>query len=650
MVSFNKSFILTVALAASVSALVIPRSTQENVNEDPCTVLSSLNPSEVTLDHVANCYLAIPFDSEREGSFLKDLAILYDNFYVYKDLALTTPGAPFSIPSVDILADFDEIAKREYESAYDFHHDLRLAVARLHDAHSTYIVDCFRTYTFVQPIALYAPVVDGVQSIRVFSSDTEKDLSDCEVILIDGEKPDVHLQNWADKYTAFSKDPGVRLNFALATTIFDAKTGAFQPDLGIFQSRDFLPDKPSIEYQLLCPAENDEDSPSSLTVTAEYAVVGPTDGVQFKDVASFLESCAQPLFDEEIPPEEDMIEAAIRQPHLPHVDQQQKRVQIARRADSPPAPEFEHADNVVHTELCGFYQMKEDPSVGIVHISSMDVGSKNYGPFIEGLELLASKGVTNLIIDLTNNGGGLVQFASDVVAMFFNTPSVVQGSHAGDLRESAGVLQIGKADSANTTAETHYEPAGFVSAADGAPLTGEELYGESVQYTRGERSSDYTPLVRLNWNNNLNDTTYPWSEDAAKIKILTDGRCGSACGMLTDHFVTRHGVEVYAVGGYLGQPLSMFSFAGASVLSWKEISQFHMQLNIEAPMLVQAFAGTFNIPWFEVYSNGDSIPLDYSNDRYHPTYRLDFTPDNMRNRDSLWKTVAEQAWGKVTPQ
>ncbi|KAF9150415.1 hypothetical protein DFQ26_001603, partial [Actinomortierella ambigua] len=232
MVSFNKSFILTVALAASVSALVIPRSTQENVNEDPCTVLSSLNPSEVTLDHVANCYLAIPFDNEREGSFLENLAILYDNFFVYKDLALTTPGAPFSIPSVDILADFDEIAKRQYESAYDFHHDVRLAVARLHDAHSTYVV------------------VDGVQSIRVFASDTEKDLSDCEVILIDGEKPDVYLQEWADKYTAFSKDPGVRLNFALATTIFDANTGAFQPDLGIFQSRDFLPDKPSIEYQL----------------------------------------------------------------------------------------------------------------------------------------------------------------------------------------------------------------------------------------------------------------------------------------------------------------------------------------------------------------------------------------------------------------
>ncbi|KAG0256540.1 hypothetical protein DFQ27_005681 [Actinomortierella ambigua] len=650
MVSFNKSFILTVALAASVSALVIPHSTQENVKEDPCTVLSSLGPSDIELDHVVNCYRAIPFDSKREGSFLENLAILYDNFYVYKDLALTTPGAPFSIPSVDILADFNAIAKHGYESAYDFHHDLRLAVSRLHDAHSTYIVDCFRTYSFKQPIALYAPVVDGVQSIRVFSSETEEDLRDCEVVLIDGEKPDVYLQNWADKYTAFSKDSGVRLNFALATTIFDAKTGAFQPELGLFHSRDFLPDKPSIEYQLLCAAKNNEGSPSRFNLTGAYTVAGPTDGVEFKDVASFLESCAQPPFDAQTPSEEDIIEAAIGQPHLPHVDQQQKRARIARRADSPPPPEFKHADIVAHTELCGFYQMKEDPSVGIVHISSMMVGSEKYGSFIKGLDLLASKGVTNLIIDLTNNGGGIVQFASDVVAMFFNTPSAVQGSHAGDLRESAGVLRIGKADGANTTVETHYEPTAYVSEANGAPLTGDDIYGKSVQYTRGGRSSNYTPLVRMSWNNNLNDTKFPWSENAAKIKILTDGRCGSACGMLTDHFVTRHGVEVYAVGGHLGRSLSMFSFAGASVLSWKEISQFHMQLNIEAPMLVQAFAGTFNIPWFEVYSNGDSIPLDYSSDRYHATHRVNFTPDNMRNRDSLWKTVAEQAWGKVTPQ
>ncbi|KAF9149074.1 hypothetical protein DFQ26_002099, partial [Actinomortierella ambigua] len=319
----------------------------------------------------------------------------------------------------------------------------------------------------------------------------------------------------------------------------------------------------------------------------------------FKDVASFLESCAQPPLDAQIPPDEDLFEAVTGQPHLPHVDQQQKRVQIARRADSSPRPEFKHADIVANTEFCGFYQMKEDPSVGIIHISSMRVVPEKYGPIIEGLELLASKGVTNLIIDLTNNSGGLMKFAGDVVSMFFNIPSALQGSHAGDLRESAGVLRIGMADSADTTVKTLYEPTYYSSETDDVRLTGEELYGQSVQYTRGERSSNYTPLVRLSWTNIPNNTTFPWSEDATKIKILTDGRCGSACGMLTDFLVTRHGVEVYAIGGYQGESLSMYSFAGASVLSWKEISQFHMELNIEAPMLVQAFAGTFNIPWFE---------------------------------------------------
>ncbi|KAF9978045.1 hypothetical protein BGZ73_003972 [Actinomortierella ambigua] len=649
MVSISKTLILTVALATSVSSLVIPRAGPTNApaevpvegNKDPCTVLSSLAPSELQLQHVIDCYRAIPYDQTRDGSFVKNLATLYDNFYVYKDLALTTPGAPFAIPSVDIVADINEIAKRTYTSVYDFHQDLRLAIGRLHDAHSTYGVNCYGYYGFKQPLALYAPVVDGKQSIRVFSDETGENVRDCEVVSIDDEEPFAYLQAWADKNGGFSKDPGVRLNSVLTTTVFDAETRTFRPDFGSFYASLILPEKPTIKYVLSCPAK-DGEAPRTVTLEAAFKVLPQKEEMPFNSTESFAASCAQGPLLEDDSSSDDASKLFV--PVLPHVEEQQKRARLARRADPSPPPTFEHAVIVGGTKHCGFYQLKKTPSVGIVHISSMMVDEEELVPFLKGLQALARRKVTHIIIDLTNNGGGYVKFASDLVAMFFKTPSVMLGTHVGDLRETAGVLHIGMADAANTTVDTQYEPTSFINDNGVAPMTSEAMYGHAVQYTRGGRTSEYTPLTRLAWNNTFDGLKFPWSNDATKIKILTDGRCGSACGMTTDHFVTKHGVEAYAVGGRQGQPLSMYSFAGASVLSWKTISLFHEALGVAAPMSVQAYAGTFNIPWYEVYSAGDSVPLDYSNERYAAKFRLDFTPANARHRDNLWKTLADAAW------
>ncbi|KAG0232137.1 hypothetical protein BGW42_008353 [Actinomortierella wolfii] len=641
-ISIRHAVILTAVVTASVHAVVIPRSNHENTKVDPCALLASMELANVQVNHVADCYFAIPYDKQRDGNFLTNLSVLYDNFYVYKDLALSTPGAPFDIPSVDILADFKNIAAREYKKAYDFHDDVRLAVSRLHDSHTAYYVKCFHEYYFTQPIALYAPVIDGKQSIRVFADETNQNLRDCEVVLIDDEEPFRYLQTWADKHTATSKDPGVRLNTALASMKFDFETKSFRPDLGLFHSHDFLPDKPSVKYELFCP-QSKGGRPRTVKLEATFKVHSFHKDKLFNDSSSFLSFCTKTSFGQNATAEGEA-KAKTIQPRLLHIEQQQNRVRIARRADPTPPPAFQHADLIYSTGFCAFYQLKGNPSIGIVHVSTMMIADDEYNHFVKGLSTLASKNVTHIILDLTNNGGGLVSFSYDLVALFFKESSAIQGVHVGDLPSSVAVAKLGIADFANKNVSTFYEPTTFVDEA-GIRLT-DSIYKHPIQYTRGGRTSKYTPPIRIEWQNIANNTRFPWSDDASKIKILTNGRCGSACGMSTDQFVTKYGVDVYVVGGYSGRPLSMFSFTGASVIEWNEISKFHVDLNISAPMGARAYDGHFSIPWYEMYSLDDSIPLDYSNERYPAKYHLDYTPENARYHDILWKEVAKAAWGK----
>ncbi|KAG0223625.1 hypothetical protein BGW42_005740 [Actinomortierella wolfii] len=641
-ITIRKALILTAVAATSAYAAAIPRSNLDNTKADPCALLASLDLANVKLNHVADCYHAIPYDKQRDGNFLANLSILYDNFYVYKDLALSIPGAPFDIPSVDILADFKEIAAREYKNGYDFHNDLRLAFSRLHDAHTSYYVRCYRAYYFTQPIALYAPVIDGKQSIRVFADETNQNLRDCEVVSIDDGEPFKYLQTWADKHTAFSKDPGVRLNTALASMKFDADTKSFRPDLGMFHSRDFLPDKPSVKYELSCP-QSQGGRPRAVNLDATFKVHATFKDKRFYDTASFLNFCTGSSNGQDATAQKNIKAEAIWF-RFPHIEQQQNRVRIARRADPTPPPSFQHADLIYGTKKYAMYQLKGDPSVGIVHISTMMVANNELNDFVKGLYTLASKNVTRIILDLTSNGGGYGDFSNQLVALFFKTPSDIQGTHVGDLPSSAAVAKLGIADFANKRVTTFYDPEGFVDVT-GAPVT-DSIFRNPVQYTRGGRTSKYTPPIRVPWRNIARNARFPWSDDTSKIKILTDGKCGSACGMSTDQFVTKHGVDVYVVGGYRGRTMSMFSFTGASGAEWEKIFGFHLDLNISAPMGAPAYAGYITVPWIELYSQGDSIPLDYNNERYPAKYHLDYTPDNARHQDSLWKEVANAAWGK----
>ncbi|KAI9239985.1 MAG: hypothetical protein BYD32DRAFT_459222 [Podila humilis] len=243
---------------------------------------------------------------------------------------------------------------------------------------------------------------------------------------------------------------------------------------------------------------------------------------------------------------------------------------------------------------------------------------------------LAERNVTNLILDLTNNGGGDVSFASLLPTIFFPTQDKTINAHLLRFRVTPSIAALAGADLADNNTDTLWEPHMFADKFSGTPfITNFSLQPEEVYL-------DYTLIADPK-------ITHRWINDVTKITILTDGQCGSACGMTADKFVSRHGVKAMAVGGFNGLALSMFSFAGAASIALDVIVEAYTDLKVAAPLANLPYKGTYRCGFIEVVS-GDTTALEYNPAYYSAAYRLDYTPETARHQDKLWGAVSATAW------
>ncbi|KAG0195274.1 hypothetical protein BGX33_003779, partial [Mortierella sp. NVP41] len=145
-----------------------------------------------------------------------------------------------------------KIGRKKYTSDYQFQEDIRIAIDKLRDGHTDYYIKCYHMYGFTQKLSLYAPVIDGRQSIRVFRDAKQRGYEDCKVNTINGQNAFSYLRNYAKHQVAISHDPNARLNFLFAAQNFDLEQGKFDNILGTFAQRVTLPETEFVEYQLQC--------------------------------------------------------------------------------------------------------------------------------------------------------------------------------------------------------------------------------------------------------------------------------------------------------------------------------------------------------------------------------------------------------------
>ncbi|KAG0239454.1 hypothetical protein BGW41_007636 [Actinomortierella wolfii] len=639
--------------ALAVTALAAPLPSGSHSSRDPCTTLSTLNDGEITYAHVKACYEHIPYNTENNAQILQSLSYFYDQFWAYKGAALTPNlGAPFDYKPVDIFAEFASIAAAKHTSDYAFHEAMRLSINKLQDAHSTYVVNCYKSYIFAQPLTLYAPVVDGVQSIRVLYDDTNNNLEECQVDTINGQDALTYIHEWADVETGTAKDPSVRLNVALGGMIY-TQNGQFGPSYGSFARRTNLPESPAINYTLTCQTPQ---GTRSLQARVSWAVARTTLWKPFRDTASFYQNCLASAVPEETQGDisiqsldsERREELALMHRQLPHkFEQYLRQVSAAPTEPEERRPPLQNAILVATTAHTAMYQLRSHPNVGVVVVPTMVIEDKEYRSILRGLTALARRNVTNIILDLSNNGGGYVDFAGALISWFFPDATNAELSNPGDFRITTELQRISELLLSHKVSNSLYSPDAFVNPQTLRPFT-TNFFLEPVEITRGGLTDTYTHKLMDRVTPLDNIPRFPWSNNPDRIKILTDGQCGSSCTLSASVMIQTYGVESYTVGGYQGKPISVYSFAGGTIQNWQDVyGIFYNKLGLASQ--VPDFSGpplngTYNVATYEVYVGSDPLPLDYTPERFPSKYQIDYSSEIVRHPDTLWTAVGDHAW------
>ncbi|KAF9272623.1 hypothetical protein BGZ88_004572 [Linnemannia elongata] len=635
---------------------------------DACGRLGAKAPKAITYQDVANCYQAIPFNNTHAAATFSTIYTLFNEFYVFKDTALTPNlPAPFSSPPTDIIEKLEAIGRTMYTSDHKFHTDVRRAINTLYDAHASYYVKCYIGYYFKQDLALYAPVINNVQTVRVYSDTAkgpQRQYEGCLVRTINGVDALTYLKTWADEEINISHDAGVRLNAALSSQSFNLDTKTFQNTDGQFSIRAHLPPTATIKYEIQCGHAR------PIALEEPWQIV-PLVKDKFTDVKSFVENiCAtkpEPAGAEDGKNAlRDGIKGGLL--HMRETPEHYKRyLAYKQRAaaeaeakaleDAAPAPpptpapgqlqQFPGADLLSTGNGTAFYHLKSQPDVGVLVFHTFDADADYEMPnLIKGLNAFHARGVTKLVIDFQGNGGGYVRLAANTVNTFFPSTEFLANSLASDLRVTPAIQQLATASFGKTG--SIYDASQFIDFKNNnQPYIDDAMFSQPVTYTRGGRASQYTQMATLPEALAPNDpslATFAWTNNATNIRILTDGRCGSACAIVAHHLANVHKVQAYAIGGSSGTPLSIYSFVGGVVSNAKDIHSEYAELNLTSPLKPLPYASSISLPLLEIYAQGSAVPLEYDAAVYPAAHRLSYTLANSQDRHVMWGEVASHAW------
>lgn len=426
----------------------------------------------------------------------------------------------------------------------------------------------------------------------------------------------------------------------LASQDYDTASGRFADTPGMFSQRSSVPQGPHLDYRLKCPHLDE-----AVELREEWKVL-PQIETAFSDSASYVKNvCLAPLENDAPPVESGILRRRNEPIH-----------RITKRAESgttpPPAgPQFPSAEVLLTGNATAFYHLKDRPDTGVLvcytFMPSDPEAEKDV--ILAGLNAFHAQNVTNILVDFQGNTGGSIELSAFLVQMLFPNKDPLDAAFPSDMRVSKSILELARL-SFNHSDVSYFNAHDFVDFSNGtAVYESNDLFDKPITQTRNGRNSLWTEKTTLKFPPVAAEymdavASFPWTAKADNIRILTDGRCVSACGMASYFWTALHNVAAYAIGGTHGEDLSMFSFAGASVLKLEELQGFYKAANMTSPLTDLPYKNSITFSWLEMYGKGRTTPLEYDAELYRPKHRLDFTPENARSREVMWKEVAAAAW------
>jgi hypothetical protein len=478
--------------------------------------------------------------------------------FVFLDLVQETPETEppnmFVPAAVDMVSEIEALAETSFASDLDFHQAVNDVFYQIHDTHTRYRKPAYYDFSFVQPFELSAQLagdgdvelfVSGVASFVDEFDDAAlyESMVGATVLALDGADALEVMVNFTTSYGYISKDVSAAFNQMLR---------------GNFQTRELenypLPSSPSQVYTLNINETSFQVNAPWLALANRNIELAPQ-----KSQAEVLKSD----FDREH-----------EVPGLAWVPND-KRAASWRVLDS-----------------------------GTVVIRLTSFSTSNQAQWFRELEaaMLFSEAneVGTLIVDLRGNGGGSICLGFETVHRIMGETRP-EGLY--DIRQCplhSAIMLAGASTNASLISPGYWSS----DLENGTFYDDGDLswYAPGQSYVRGGIENGYSELTYRPCDPY---PELPYSHAFAKIVLLTDGWCGSTCGVFTTGMREVYdNVVTVGIGGYDPTvPMSYQSFTGGQVLESTQVDRWKRDLNLAGEFVPPDFpsSNSMRFAWREIY-------------------------------------------------
>ncbi|KAJ2923433.1 hypothetical protein H1R20_g13665, partial [Candolleomyces eurysporus] len=551
-------------------------------SDDPCAKIAG--KSYALPRDVQACYKSFPFNETIRQNVLAVVSSVFD-FYTFENFYLDLPS-PFHGSTADIRTAIDRINKTEYSNDYHFMKDVYDFTLRMNDGHTRFLTSCYTAYQNIIPapiISLWDPkkkehgvyIAPNSDELVALLGTTYtgyydsigfdwKRLAGAQVLAIEGADPYDYIDRVADWQVGNYLDHNIRVNsvftsYRIAAGSWSQRVGDFAGPVDISTA--------DLTFKLLFANTTE---PEDVTIPYYANLIG----IAFKDKESYWKNnCAADQstngVDLKITFRNESTRREPRRPIASTVDHGRMNAIALPDPYLPTAPPVTGTTEVIKSYIL------PNNKTGVMFISSFGGDYYNFQLGVAAsMYSFQQAGVDNVLIDVSNNGGGYVCLGHFLHAFL---------AGLGD-RGYAGFESTNRA---NPLAQK------IVKNAINLELDSSWLYFAANNWafpnnTRMYPWYDYMdPATNITVNGKEDQTSQrlhdvcQWSYileipskpafDLSKVAIVSNGLCSSTCALFSTAMSEQHKVKVAVFGGKPNSEMEYRAMAGNQVLEWPDL-------------------------------------------------------------------------------
>ncbi|CAE6493211.1 unnamed protein product [Rhizoctonia solani] len=683
------SLLLAFALSAFVSG-----SPLHVTRTDPCAIISNttwLKPSKIH-----SCLSHFSFNTTLRDNVVDVLSKTFDQFHASTKFHLNMPE-PFKDLTIDILGELQRIKQLTYSSDFELHQDISRTVKRLGDGHAGYANYCydslFVTYLPFPLAVLAQPGNEDVQNIHIVPEASEiatmvfgrgalkiwhsalgRNLSDFDgarIVSIGGKDPWDVVDAYAAASGSYQSKTTRQNNFFSSYQLQGYRMGDFAesalPIWGDSVSLTLVRNGTSTEETYDVPYLSRKESGTVNFTNAKELWANncrptrSTNGQSYVDQVSRKKG--KTVTGAEVVSPDDPYSSPARFQRDPIIPQvyRGRRLAVSSLINDGPQLDMtlpEHmiaTGNVSGTGDMNWFVLKDRKTAVLRLLSFSGDFPALQQNVLDGIDAVKSAGASRLLIDVTNNGGGIVCLASWLHRVLAGPEPELdfQPGMNGSVRAQELPKKIVDAIVNNRTG-----------------LSATELLNSLYKPSEWKNINNKTFPTDYNWldpgvevqingvadtfSQSMGDTCLPFDIEPPKsrpfefenIAIMSDGRCGSSCSLFSILMHVRHKVKTVVVGGKPGTSQQYCGIVGGQssnfALMDSELKTFELKNDSLAPpdFLTNSLQG---IVWRLAFSPSDSSTFEEF--KSHPAqYAFPLLPSTVNNPNALWKDVTRRLW------